>query len=117
MLGFIAKNGQRLGSGAPAPMLSVEGTAQGFINPVKLVTVLAPYEGSCVPQVSADCEESGNIIRLRVTVDGETYHMAIDASLLRDSNLKGAAVGEVGGVNCSARAAVAMPDGSVQELG
>jgi len=115
-IGFIAANGNKLGSGAPAPMLSVEGTAQGFVRPVQLVTVLAPFAGGSVPTVSADCREENHILRIRVTVDGEEYHMAMDASLLRGGFFKGAVIGEVGGVASNAQAAVKLPDGNVIAL-
>jgi len=115
MIGFISPNGSGLGSGAPAPMLSVEGKGKGFLSPVRLLTVLAPFEGSAVPQVTADCEETDGVLRLKVTVDGETWQMAVDRSLSQ-SDFSAVSVEEVGGVKVDSRAAMVGPDGKLWTL-
>jgi len=115
MIGFISPDGGGLSSGAPAPMLSLEGRAQGLIKPVQLLTVLVPYDDGAVPQVSADCEMIDEIFHCQVTVNGKTWHMAADLALLRD-DFSGTSVERVGKIETDARAAVCSPEGKLTEL-
>jgi len=114
MIGFISPDGSSLGSGSPAPMLSVEGKTVGYGKTAELLTVIAPFEGSAVPEISAGASEHDGILRFEVTADGETWHFAIDSGLI-SGYMGGASVEEVGGVKSDARAAVLTPDGTIWE--
>ena len=114
-IGFIARAQSGVSGGAPAPMLSVEGKGQGIIGPVRLLTVLAPFEGGDVPQVEAVCTEDTGSLYLDVTVNGETWNMAVDTALLQGDFIA-ASVGRVGDVPTYARAAVKLPDGTIRSL-
>jgi len=114
-IGFIARSIGANSGVMPAPMLSVEGKGQGIVGPVRLVTVLAPFEGRDVPQVEAVCTDIAGSLHIDVTVNGETWNMAVDTALLQGDFIA-AAVDTVGDEPTRARAAVKLPDGSIRSL-
>jgi len=115
-LGFISPNGSSQGSGAPAPMLSIEGKGDNA-HTVRLLTVIAPFEGDAVPTVTANVFKCGGILHAEVTYNGETWHFAVDSYLIGCTFVEevGSTIGEVGGIKSGARAAVLCPDGQVWE--
>jgi len=116
MLGFISADGGGQSSGSPAPMLSIEGKGN-INNTVRLLTIIAPYEGDAIPAVTANLSKRGGILHAEVTYNGETWHFAVDSLLIGCTFVEeiGASIGEVGGIKSGARAAVLCPDGEVWE--
>jgi len=74
-LGYVAVPGTNLGgTGAPAPMLSVEGNVSGKMR-TRFVHVIVPFEGEVMPQVSASWEKDNDAMQLVITVGEDTLYI------------------------------------------
>ena len=80
-LGYIAGSTGGLGSGKPAPMLSVEGTSRnGEVR--QMLTVLAPYEGENLPEISAECCGEDETVQIHLRYNGEDWYFAADSHFI-----------------------------------
>jgi hypothetical protein len=81
--GFIAKErAVHVGGTQPAPMLTFEGIGNCRL---RLVQIIVPFEGDAVPQVEATGKGIDSVLHLTITVNGETWRLAITAAMLEGS--------------------------------
>ena len=81
LLGYVAKNGARLGSGEPAPMLGIEGYCEEGYD-VTLAQIIVPFTGSAPPEVSADFRETGGNMYWDIRIGETKWHIAGNRQVL-----------------------------------
>jgi hypothetical protein len=86
LLGYIARDGLRLGGGEAAPMLAIEGRCERGQD-VALAQLLIPYSGVSPPSnACAFCAENGNYY-WHIELENEAWHIVINERAMRGAGL------------------------------
>jgi hypothetical protein len=81
LLGYVAKDGARLGSGEPAPMLGIEGRCADGCD-TALAQIIVPYTGNAPPVVSSGYTEADGGMYWDIIIDDAAWHIAGNRQLL-----------------------------------
>jgi len=80
LLGYISKNGARLGSGEPAPMLGIEGT--GSVSETVLAQAIVPFNGKSTPKVESVYTDMGASLYWDIIIGDTAWHIGANRQLL-----------------------------------
>ena len=111
LLGYVAKDGERLLGGEPAPALGIEGSTDN--SDTIFAQIIIPFVGDAPPSISSCYKEIGTSMYWEISIDDEKWYIAVNRHLLYGSALR-TQIGAIGEIECDGLfAAVGEKDGNV----
>jgi len=86
LLGYVSRNGARLGSGEPAPMLGIEG--RGGSADTVLAQAIVPFTGKTPPEMTSSYTDMGASLYWDITIGDTAWHIGANRPLLTGGGQK-----------------------------